>query len=443
MMIETFNITRPLHVQYEITDNCNLRCIHCYNLSSEMALRKPKANNFSKEIAQQLIDYKIFEVTITGGEPLVDKKNLKEVIRLLKENGVNVHLNTNLVLMDDDLLDFLEKYSVSILTSCPSVDRSAYKELMGVDCLSIFLEKLQLTLKRHLRVCVNVVVSKVNLYNFDDTIRYLYKEGCDVLAVSPMTLNMSYPRFDLVVSIKDIKNTILPKVMGIKEELNIRLDMEECIPKCIIPKEFFQQNFPFLRRSCSAGYSIAIACDGSIKPCTHISSIDCGNILNDNLCDCYSKLEAWRNREYVPERCKECSLIKSCQGGCRAQAKAANGDWNSEDIWMGEPVQGISYDYYPNREKIHLVPESHLFIETDYAVREEEQGKYTFYNRKKRIVLTVNEPLYFFIKSLSDLTQKSLLLKDLADFYHVDFCEIDFLSVIELLIKKNVIKILD
>ena len=32
----------------------------------------------------------------------------------------------------------------------------------------------------------------------------------------------------------------------IKTEIDIKLDMEECIPKCIIPKEFFNENFPFL-----------------------------------------------------------------------------------------------------------------------------------------------------------------------------------------------------
>ena len=441
MNIETFDITRPLHIQYEITDNCNLKCIHCYNLSSDLKLRKPKKHIYSKEIAQKIIDNKIFEVTITGGEPLVNRNEFIEIVQLLRKNGVKVHLNTNLILIDDDLLDFLEEHSVNILTSCPSVDEELYKELMGVDCFSIFLEKLKLTLKRKLRVCVNIVVSKKNMHNFDDTIIYLHNIGCDALAVSPMTLNMTYPRFDLVVSINDIKNVILPKVLKIKAELDIKLDMEECLPKCIIPKDFFNENFPFLRRSCSAGYSIALACDGSIKPCTHISSINCGNILTDDLCDCYHRLDLWRKRAFLPERCKECSLVKSCQGGCRAQAKIANGSWNSEDIWMEEPIKNFNYDFYTNSEQEKLTADSYLKIIKGCPVRKEEEGKYTFYDRKRRIILTVNNCFYLFINSLFNINSDIIKLKDLANIYKTDCTSVNFLSTIDLLIKKNIIKI--
>lgn len=443
MKIETFNITRPLHVQYEITDNCNLRCIHCYNLSSDTKLRKPKNNNRSKEIVQRLIDNNIFEVTITGGEPLVNKTELIEIISMLKENGIKVYLNTNLILMDDHLMDFLESNSVNILTSCPSVDRDVYKELMGVDCLHIFLEKLKMALKRNIRTCVNVVVSKINMQHFDDTIIYLHKMGCYALAVSPMTLNMNYPRFDLVVSINDIKNIILPKVLEIKKRINIKLDMEECIPKCIIPQDFFEENFPFLRRSCSAGYSIAIACDGSIKPCTHISSIDCGNILTNNLSESYEKLKSWRERAYVPSRCKECSLVKSCQGGCRAQAKTANGNWDSEDIWMDNPIKNYNYNYYAQSEVKPLTSETLLTIIKDCPVREEKEGIYTFYDRRKSIVLTVNNHFYLFIKSLFNLSGNNIKLAELAKIYGTDVSSDIFLSIINFLIKKHFISIVD
>jgi radical SAM protein with 4Fe4S-binding SPASM domain len=85
----------PLHIQIEITDNCNLNCSYCYrnskfcsSHSNEMDFDKFKdcINKFKKT--------NLLEIGITGGEPTLNKDFIKIMKYALKELE-NVELITN------------------------------------------------------------------------------------------------------------------------------------------------------------------------------------------------------------------------------------------------------------------------------------------------------------------------------------------------------------
>ena len=114
MQIEKRYLSLPLTAQLEITDYCNHRCVHCYNLDSEVQNRPSRkvSDETVHACAQKLIDNQIFSVIVTGGEPLIKKELTKKVILLLKENHTKVALNTNLTLADDDFIQFLKEQKV-------------------------------------------------------------------------------------------------------------------------------------------------------------------------------------------------------------------------------------------------------------------------------------------------------------------------------------------
>ena len=84
MKIEKRYLSLPLTAQLEVTDFCNHRCIHCYNLDSEIKNRPMRqvGDETVLKCAQTLIDNKIFGVIVTGGEPLIKKELTKQVISL-------------------------------------------------------------------------------------------------------------------------------------------------------------------------------------------------------------------------------------------------------------------------------------------------------------------------------------------------------------------------
>ncbi|MBR3551712.1 MAG: radical SAM protein, partial [Bacteroidales bacterium] len=133
MKVEKRYLSLPLTAQLEITDFCNHRCIHCYNLDSAIENRPMRkvSDETVLACAQKLIDNQVFGVIVTGGEPLLKKELTKKVILLLKENRTRVSLNSNLTLADDDFIQFLKEQKVGVLTSCPSGDADSFSRLVG------------------------------------------------------------------------------------------------------------------------------------------------------------------------------------------------------------------------------------------------------------------------------------------------------------------------
>lgn len=92
----------------QITEKCNLKCKHCFVSSSSTQGNFISYKQIETIILPKLLKSKTVKVTLTGGEPLVHP-NAKEIIKLLCENGIEVAVCTNGVLVTDDLIRFCYK----------------------------------------------------------------------------------------------------------------------------------------------------------------------------------------------------------------------------------------------------------------------------------------------------------------------------------------------
>ncbi|WP_289466325.1 radical SAM protein, partial [Klebsiella pneumoniae] len=63
---------------WSITGRCNYRCKHCY-MSAPDAKLGELSHETIMSIVQQLIDCGIYQVSLTGGEPLV-RKDFMEIV---------------------------------------------------------------------------------------------------------------------------------------------------------------------------------------------------------------------------------------------------------------------------------------------------------------------------------------------------------------------------
>lgn len=85
------NITldMPSRVLWKITGKCNCNCMHCWAcLGGE-----PQYGDLVS-VAEQLVDGKVFQTSISGGEPFTNK-NLFEIIKILKRRNMIVEIMTN------------------------------------------------------------------------------------------------------------------------------------------------------------------------------------------------------------------------------------------------------------------------------------------------------------------------------------------------------------
>lgn len=115
-----------LHI-FVVTNACNLKCKYCQAKSGNAQ------NGFmNRETAQKAVDialsspaeYLSFE--FQGGEPLLNFKTVKYIVRYAEEHKQNKKIEysivTNLTKMNDEIADFIKTYGISVSTSLDGDD---------------------------------------------------------------------------------------------------------------------------------------------------------------------------------------------------------------------------------------------------------------------------------------------------------------------------------
>lgn len=93
----------PHQIAFDITNKCNLRCLHCYNNSGENLV---SANELTDSEVMEFIEdvgrMQLFNFCFCGGEPLLRKKLICKAAIQLKSMGVaNIAMVTNGILLTE------------------------------------------------------------------------------------------------------------------------------------------------------------------------------------------------------------------------------------------------------------------------------------------------------------------------------------------------------
>ena len=111
-----------------IAHDCNLRCKYCFASTGDFGIDR---SLMSKETGEKAIDFAIsgskqrknIDIDFFGGEPLVNPKVVKHLVKYArmreKESGKNIKLTltTNGVLLDDEMIEFLNENNVLLVLS--------------------------------------------------------------------------------------------------------------------------------------------------------------------------------------------------------------------------------------------------------------------------------------------------------------------------------------
>ena len=97
----------PYFVYLNLTEKCNLRCLHCLG---SYGFKKENELDLSqwKGVIDQLKDMNIFIINISGGEP-TQNTDFKEIIKYIHKKKLHFILTTNGI-FSKDVRDFIIKY---------------------------------------------------------------------------------------------------------------------------------------------------------------------------------------------------------------------------------------------------------------------------------------------------------------------------------------------
>lgn len=113
---------------------CSLQCVYCHNPDTwDMRLKSQKFT--PEEFLSEVIKYKPFikngGITLSGGEPCLQPKFVKEVFKLAKKDKLHTALDTSGHVLNDDVKEAL-KYTNLVLLDIKSINPEKFKYITKV-----------------------------------------------------------------------------------------------------------------------------------------------------------------------------------------------------------------------------------------------------------------------------------------------------------------------
>ena len=255
-----------------IEDRCQLDCKHCSSKNLQNPNRKKLDFNLIKKVIDQAKEIGAISVTLTGGEPLLNKKIYK-ILRYIKKRGLISNINTNGLLLTNKTCKKLKEAGIGNLTI--SLDflskekHDSFRNKKGV--FNKVMKAIKNSKEYNIPFLISSVVSHETLMEGETEafLKFAGKKGWEI-TLSPAAKVGKWEKKDYLLlheSDQEILRDILNKP-------NVRSDKEGC----------------YLNKGCSAGTEIIhVSCYGDVTPCDFIQ-ISFGNVKHENLKKIWNKM---------------------------------------------------------------------------------------------------------------------------------------------------------
>jgi len=293
----------------ELTSNCNLKCLHCYNASGEKRRKTQDVRNSTLEQWQKIIytakNLGCQRIQFTGGEPLLRKKILCELISYAKNLHYNfIEVFTNATLLTDFDIEFFKKNDVHVAVSLYSSYARIHDEITQfVGSFKATLTSLKKLKISKIPLRISIIVMKNNEYSIKETLRFLKKD----------------------IGITKIKcDTIRPIGRGSNSELVPEGSRKPFVVQNPKFKKVHKKMF-WLRHNGHNCYMnhLCVSAKGDVFPCVMERTIKLGNIKKTSLSDIWESCSALKIRNLSKDKievCQDCEYRYACFD-CRARVK--------------------------------------------------------------------------------------------------------------------------
>lgn len=168
---------------------CNLRCRYC---DTSYALKANDGKKMSIEnIIDKVKDIGIKNITLTGGEPLLQKNSFKLIDELIK-NNFNINIETNGAidispLIDKNVIITLDYKTISSKMNgrmlLDNLEKLREKDVLKFVCNKIDLDDIKLILKNYKiksYIYLSPIFNEIEPSELVDFLKELHKENFDV-----------------------------------------------------------------------------------------------------------------------------------------------------------------------------------------------------------------------------------------------------------------------
>ena len=316
-------LSAPIKVFLDITNHCNLQCIHCLS-SSQPQSRTHLSFDIIQAVVNECRESGVFMIKIGGGEPLL-RKDIWDIVHFIWSQGMAISMSTNGTILTEQIITNLRRFDVDISVSIDG-DEATHNAIRGEGVYQKAIRTLQRFKSSGINPSIRFTMMNINIRTVPHVVR---------LARS----------LDLRLKVRRLK----PRGRAVKNDLIINsptkeyleaLDILNATEKCEIEDIM---NFQGSIRShlllgpndCGAGTrSVHINFNGDVSPCIFLGPdfVD-GNIQQTSLMDIWRngvKMQILRNLP-LNDQCSMCDRKFTCHAECPAIRLYLTGSLHGDD----------------------------------------------------------------------------------------------------------------
>lgn len=316
------------NLRLNVTEQCNMNCEYCFEKSSNNYIQrrimstnimKTTIHNFFEILKHNKNDS--CSIQFFGGEPLLNWKLVEEAIEFAyseakDEISLDLMINTNAVLLNEQLCKMFAKNNVTVIVSLDGVgeynDKSR-KFHNGVGSFEIVDKKLEILARNKCKTNIAIVCTDNNYHHLIEFVDYIDQKRNEL-------------DHNFRVAFSNVHICDREGVISLPYEKRVEYMMEaihysrqkgiDCFGG-LSHKSLNNLVRPNGGRHCLClGSELSVSPDGIINPCYGIQT---------KMGDIWNMKDIFRSREYLNlvERvkgniteCKNCDIEAFCAGGC-------------------------------------------------------------------------------------------------------------------------------
>ncbi len=314
-------------VGWEITQQCNLTCKHCFTAAS----RRPH-NELTTDECKRTIDSMaaigVGYIGWTGGEPLL-RPDLEELTEYAGSKGIRSTITTNGVLLDRKRAESIvasRNRAIQISLDGSTAERNQKMRGATSDEFERILEALDICRELRTRVVLATMIGRENLDDGPEMIRLAKRVGAGSIRFCGYTPIGRGKRGDVLERLGFSSG-----LAELHRFIETAQNDSEII--CEFDPGFGPVPPEYSFHECSAGIdTFYLKANGDVYPCTALTDrrFLVGNIRKQPLEEIWSSdqmcaMSAYP-RESIHGDCAGCDNFSNCHGGCRGAAFAHTGD---------------------------------------------------------------------------------------------------------------------
>lgn len=302
-------LTYPIDTaQIEITNKCNLSCLHCVN-DSGTVLPDELATEEIITLIDTLSSLGVSNLTLSGGEPLLHP-DLYEIVEHARKTPMTVTIFTNGTLVTEEAIHKFKQARVNrFLLSIDSVDENIHDTFRGKKgALEQTLHAVELLREAGFPLIPSIAVSQFNKECVVNILQYFREHNLTEYQIAAVIFS-GRGIGQVAVSPEEYYNVMVDQFAYLEREF----------------PEALQKISKKTQKTCGIGMDrVGFKADGTILACPGcIKEMGIGNCRDSDLAQVWDQspsLELLREMKVENESmCSQCSYLSFCEG-CIAAA---------------------------------------------------------------------------------------------------------------------------